>query len=129
MLGEQHDFEAGECFLAYIYYDDKSGGKARPVVLLRDEEDDTFLACKVTSQGGNRLNKKYGYIIKDWEEVGLEKPSIIKCNTSDMRKIDEVAFYKKIGDLTSRDVKGFLVKQLKIRQMERRKERSNEYER
>src|SRR5690625_7887226 len=100
MLGEQHDFEAGECFLAYIYYDDKSGGKARPGVLLRDEEDDTFLACKVTGQGGNRLNKKDGYVIKDRAEVGLDKASLVKCTSSDLRNMEEVAFYQGIGYLT-----------------------------
>ncbi len=76
----------------------------------------------------NKLNQKYGYKIKDWKAAGLDKPSIIKCNTQDVYKLQEpIHLFKKIGKLTTRDLEGLLVKHIKVRFFEYRKRKENEY--
>lgn len=126
-------YQSGECFLAYVNFNEKKGGKVRPVVLIYDNEENQFYAFSVTSQINKPKNQKYGYIVKDWKEAGLDKPSIIKCNKEDMYKAKKpFQLIKKIGNLTIRDLEGFLIKQIKIRFMENQRisrKKQNEYER
>lgn len=126
-------YQSGECFLAYVNFNEKKGGKVRPVVLIHDKEENQFFACSVTSQINKPKNQKYGYIVKDWKEAGLDRPSIIKCNKEDMYKVKKpFQLIKKIGNLTIRDLEGFLIKQIKVRFMENQRisrRKQNEYER
>lgn len=131
MAERSYQYQAGECFLAYISFANTTGGKVRPVVLIHDKEENQFFVCTVTSQVDKPKNKKYGYVVVDWKEAGLDKPSIIKCNKDDMYLLKEpYQLIEKIGTLTHKDLSGLLVKQIKVRLLEneKQKQRRNDFE-
>lgn len=117
------DYQDGECFLANVLYEDGTGKKKRPVVLLHNEEDHTFYACKATGNVTKPKNQRYGYEVKDWVDAGLHQPSIIKCNQHEIYEVELEQFREKIGQLSHRDLRGLLTKQIKVRLLEKEKER------
>jgi hypothetical protein len=125
------DVDIGQVFLAFVKFSDQQNGqgKLRPVVAFKDPEDDRLYAFKVTSRIDNKINHKYGYLMMDWKEAGLHKPSIIKCNRENVYDIEPMNIMKKLGNITERDLTGLLIKTIKVRQMEYRKNLSNEFER
>ncbi|MEC1177248.1 type II toxin-antitoxin system PemK/MazF family toxin [Metasolibacillus meyeri] len=125
-------YSTGEVFYAYFRFDEGGEkGKHRPIVAMRNEEDETWKALKVTSRIAKKINHKYGYLLKHWEEVGLERPSIVKCNREDIIDIDPQNIVKKLGDLSEADLKGLFVKLLKVKDIEYRRDQQkiNEIER
>lgn len=120
------DLTDGEVFYAYVEHIENDGqGKTRPVLALKDPETDGWLVLKITSRIDKKLNHKYGYMLSDWEKCGLDKPSIVKCNREDIRDIQPDNITKKIGELTTRDLKGLLVKFIKVREIEFRRDLRN----
>lgn len=120
-------YQDGECFLAYVQFENGIGGKKRPVVLLHDQEDHTFYACKVTGKVNKPKNQRYGYEVKDWVDAGLHQPSIIKCNKHEIYEVEPEQLRDKIGQLSHRDLHGLLTKQIKVRMLEKEKERVLEH--
>lgn len=117
-------FNEGDVFYAYVrYVDDEKKGKERPIVAIKSEEDDNWKAFKITSQIDKKINHKYGYLMEDWEHTGLTKPSIIKCNREDVYDIEPENIIQKIGDLTERDLKGLLIKTIRVREIEYRRDK------
>ncbi|MCT6922831.1 type II toxin-antitoxin system PemK/MazF family toxin [Metasolibacillus sp.] len=131
-LQENDTYQDGDIFYAYVHFaEDVEQGKERPIVAMKDQDTDTWKAFKITSQIGKKLNHKYGYLMEDWAESGLTKPSIIKCDRESIYNIDPNNIIKKIGDLTEQDLKGLLMKIVTVREIEYRRERQkiNEAER
>lgn len=128
---KNHDLKNGDVYIGFVRYaedinnDKNPKGKVRPVVIFEDPVENKLFACKVSTQIDKPTEKKFGYIIKDWKEAGLKKPSIIACNRENVREIDKTAIYKNIGSLSDRDIKGLLVKYVSIaaREVERENER------
>lgn len=55
-------------------YEGKHGYKYRPVIVVGVREDGT-LAMMVTS-ATNKLHLEHDYLLQDWKQAGLNKPSI-----------------------------------------------------
>lgn len=116
------EIEVGEVFFAYVrFYQDEERGKERPVVAFKDPEDDSWKAFKVTGRIEKKLNHKYGYLLADWKEAGLQRPSIVKCNREDIVDIYPEDITKRLGRLTEQDLKGLFMKHLKVRDIEYRR--------
>lgn len=121
---EEIQFNDGDIFYAYVrFYEDEKNGKERPIVAMKNEEDDTWKAFKITSRIEKKMNHKYGYLMEDWEQSGLTKPSIIKCDREGTFDIEPDKIIRKIGDLTERDLRGLLIKTIKVREIEYRREK------
>lgn len=128
---KNRDLKNGDVYIAFVRYaedidnDKNPKGKVRPVVIFEVPGEERLFACKVSSQINKPTEKKFGYMIQDWKEAGLLKPSIISCNSENVREIDKTAIYKYIGSLSDRDIKGLLVKYVSIaaREVERENDR------
>lgn len=121
---DPEELRGGEVFFAFMRYnDDKARGKLRPIVAIKDPEDETWRALKVTSRLDKKLNHKYGYLLTDWKEAGLSEPSIVKCNREDIQELDPRNIRNRRGELTRRDMAGLLSKLLRVREIEYRRER------
>ena len=79
-----------------------SGYKYRPVIVVGTREDGS-LVMMVTG-AANRLSLPHDYLIRDWEEAGLEKPSIARAD----RIVEIPAGYLgtagRIGKLSDSDI-------------------------
>lgn len=118
----------GQVFLAYMRYRDKKGGKERPIIALKDPEEENWLAFLVTSRIDKKVNHKYGYLVEDWKEAGFNKPSIIKCNREDIHELKHNNIFRKVGELSNRDLKGLLIKMAQVRRREYRRDIKKENE-
>ncbi|WP_317635976.1 type II toxin-antitoxin system PemK/MazF family toxin [Xylocopilactobacillus apicola] len=67
--------------MAYLKYDDITGGKTRPVLYI-EQADGYHYVYKITSKFSNKslqIRPKH-YEINDWKQSGLKKGSWIDCN-------------------------------------------------
>lgn len=88
-----------EIWWAYVAFDDGSGGKERPVLIL---EDGTIyvIALMITSHEQRNI---YGeYDITKWQSAGLTKPSTIRITKK--LKLEETDLIRKMGDLQPFDI-------------------------
>ena len=67
-----------EIWHARFDFSEGKGYKYRPVIVV-DTCDDGSLVMMVTS-AGNKLHLEHDYLIRDWQEAGLEKPSIARAD-------------------------------------------------
>lgn len=98
----------GNVFLAYLKYDDLTGGKTRPVLYI-EQADGYYYVYKITSKFQNkssRIRAKY-YKINDWQQSGLKKESWIDCNKRYKLPMQR-AKLRHIGQLTKLDLKRLL---------------------
>jgi len=98
-----------DIYLAYMVYDDGTGGKERPVLIM-DLEDDLAAVYNVTSQYESKsefIRSKY-YPIKDWQQAGLGKQSYV--DTVKARYLPQKSLDSKtpIGTLTDEDKIGLI---------------------
>lgn len=125
---KESELKNGDVYIAFVRYaedinkDEEPKGKVRPVVIFEDPAENKLFACKISSRIDKPIEKKFGYIIKDWKEAGLKKPSIIACNRENIREIDKTAIHRYIGRLTERDIKGMLIKHIRVAELEYSKE-------
>lgn len=106
----------GEIYDAFFRYDDGTGGKYRPVLVMEvDSGLFVAVAIKVTTS-----QPKKGYtdpihtsrlLIKDWKAAGLSKVSYAQCSTFGLFKYVELKRY--IGRLTSSDFQNIYNEYLK----------------
>lgn len=83
---------------ASVRYEDSETVKPRPVIFI---DANSYTILQLSSK-----TEREGYIIKDWKEAGLEKPSVIRTDRRVILKETDVKSY--IGVLTERDLLGFL---------------------
>lgn len=127
-MTNENELENGEVYIGFVRYiedidnDINPKGKLRPVVIFQDPEENQLFACKVSSRIDKPLERKNGYIIQDWQETGLKKPSIVACNKENIREIVKTDVHDYVGRLTDRDIKGMLVKRIKMSKLEYKKE-------
>lgn len=127
-MTKENELENGEVYIGFVRYvedidnDINPKGKLRPVVIFQDPEENQLFACKVSGRIDKPFERKNGYIIQDWEEAGLKKPSIVACNKENIREIVKTDIQDYVGRLTDRDIKGMLVKRIKMSKLEYKKE-------
>lgn len=96
----------GEIYEAFFQYDDGTGGKYRPVLVVETDSGlFVAVAIKVTT---SKPNAKYTHHIhksrieiKDWKTAGLRDPSWAQCSTFEVFKFVQLKKY--IGRLTPDD--------------------------
>ena len=91
-----------DVYLAPFKFEDTNQTKIRPVVEV-DNDKYCILCVKITSQ-----NKSYyttqDYALKDWQQAGLQKPSVVRTAKVDV--IDKPNLIKYIGHLSEQDIQG-----------------------
>jgi hypothetical protein len=87
-----------EIWLAYVPYDQKRGGKPRPVIVI-DARDGEFTAIELTSQPPKYEGE---FILAGWQAAGLERVSTVKVYR--FAHIYEEDFKFKIGDVALGDI-------------------------
>ena len=80
------------------HHEDSDTVKPHPVIFI---DANSYTILQLSSK-----TEPEGYIIKDWKEAGLEKPSVIRTDRRVILKESDVKSY--IGVLTERDLLGFL---------------------
>lgn len=121
--------ENGECFTARLAYKNENGksvafpdenGGSRPVVILKAtfQDKEIYYAHNVTSKVDNFFNKRNGYLVKDFEEAGFNKPSIIKCDSNNSFVIEPSKLKGPFGKLTGNDLESFVDRLNLVRQRE-----------
>lgn len=102
-MTNENELENGEVYIGFVRYiedidnDINTKGKLRPVVIFQDPEENQLFACKVSSRIDKPLERKNGYIIQDWQETGLKKPSIVACNKENIREIVKTDVHDYVG--------------------------------
>jgi len=92
-------FEQGEVVLLKYLYSDYSNGKQRPVIVLKDTNDNDVIVAKITSQ---IKNSSFDFEIITWKKTGLLKPSIVRCHK--IITVDSSIIKMKMGKLIKADL-------------------------
>lgn len=90
-----------EVWHARFNFDGKRGYKYRPVIVVGVRENGS-LVMMVTS-ATNKLQLKHDYLLQDWREAGLDKPSIARADRIAEIPPSYVGTVGKIGSLSTRD--------------------------
>lgn len=95
---------AESLYWAYVKFINKKGGKKRPILLLRQTQND-YIVLRISSKYKNKpkfIQKKY-IKIQDWKESRLPKPSWIDTYQTYALPIEQTKL-EHIGHLTSKDL-------------------------
>jgi hypothetical protein len=96
---------ARKLYWAYVSFADHTGGKERPVLYVR-QNDEFYYVYRLTSKYATKspeIQKQY-FEILDWREAGLEEPTWI--DRGRVNKLPKATTrLGHIGELSSRDVK------------------------
>jgi len=91
-----------DIYIAFISWG--SGGKSRPVLILV-ENTDSPTVFSITSQYESKsevIRARY-FVINDWEQAGLDKPSYIDTNNTITLPLTAIDNKNPIGKLTVSD--------------------------
>lgn len=91
-----------EIWYARFNHDGRHGYKYRPVIVVSIREDRS-LVMMVTSSA-NKLHLEHDYLISDWEQAGLAKPSIARADRIAEIPAGYLGSAGKNGDLSRRDI-------------------------
>lgn len=94
--------EEREIVLACVEYQDSSGGKKRPAIVLSVNSEEVYV-YQITSKFEDKspYYQKAYFEIKDWGEANLDKPSWI--DTSEYYILSNKFVFKVIGNLSRND--------------------------
>lgn len=87
-----------EIYWADVKFEETNGSKIRPIVILNDNVA-FVVGLGVTSSSPRPESKDY--VIKDWEQAGLDHQSTIRVDRS--VRINKDSVFEKIGELSKRD--------------------------
>ena len=87
---------------ARFYYDGNNGYKYRPVLVVSVSNNGT-LVMMITS-ATNKLSLEHDYHLQDWQNAGLKKPSIARCDRVAEIPAGYLGSAGKIGHLSERDI-------------------------
>lgn len=90
-------YKRWDIYYAYVKYKEIPGGKQRPIIVYNDNEM-FVVSIKVTSQAP----RPGDYVIQDWAEAGLSKPSVAQLN--EMVHIQKLDIKQRIGRLSDKDI-------------------------
>jgi hypothetical protein len=104
--------QPGDIYSVFFKYEDRSGGKTRPVLIV-DVENDIALgvAIKITSKGPKNPptpHDAYRIPIKHWKEAGLNKESWARCEKFKAFPLSAFKEERKIGEMHSDDFDSIL---------------------
>ena len=91
--------------MSFRYEDQPGKSKERPVVVgaISEQSAEIFLlAVKVTSHAP-RPEFPGEVALLDWQQAGLEKPSVVRCSKHLVVPIDVLLGQRKYGRLSNRD--------------------------
>ncbi|MFT4246342.1 MAG: hypothetical protein QM571_07550 [Micrococcaceae bacterium] len=90
----------------YVEFTNRSGGKRRPALAL-SYENQIITFYPITSKYANRSEriKAQYYPIKEWQSVGLTKPSYVDVGNELVSNISDVEVTR-IGSLSALDIIG-----------------------
>lgn len=91
-----------EVWHARFDFSDGKGYKYRPVIVV-GVRDDGSLVMMVTS-ATNKLHLKHDYPIRDWQEAGLDKPSIARVDRIAQIPAGYLGTAGRIGRLSDADI-------------------------
>lgn len=98
------DMERWEIWEADVPFEEKSGSKKRPVLIISDTEV-LVLSLKMTSHEPRYKSLEGEYEVMRWQEAGLKKPTVIQCSKE--LKLEKKCFTgKQYGRLTATDIIG-----------------------
>lgn len=125
-------YQNGDVYIAFVNFvedaqKDNAKGKVRPVVIFEDPEEGKLYACKVSSQVDKPIKKRLGYVMQDWQEAGFKAPSVIACDAENIHEINSLSITKKVGQLTEHDLRGLLIKHIKVLTMEHQRQKNREH--
>ena len=96
-----------DLFIAHIAWG--SSGKLRPVLIIGQQEE-IMSVFNITTQyeGKSEVVRSKYFLITDWKQAGLDKPSYVDTNT--VRDLPKAAWDGKtaIGKLTESDTQGLI---------------------
>lgn len=90
-----------EVWHARFNYEEGKGYKYRPVIVVGVKPDGS-LVMMVTSVG-NKLQLAHDYVLRDWRQAGLDKPSIARADRIARIPPDYIGTAGRIGRLSQRD--------------------------
>ncbi len=91
-----------EVWHARFNFEEGKGYKYRPVIVVGVHFDGS-LVMMVTSVG-NKLQLPHDYVLQDWRQAGLDKPSIARADRIASIPPDYIGTAGRIGRLSQRDV-------------------------
>lgn len=90
-----------EVWHARFNFEGKKGYKYRPVIVLAVSGSGSIVM--VVTSASNKLHLEHDYCLQDWEEAGLDKPSIARADRIAEIPPSYVGTAGKIGRLSMRD--------------------------
>ena len=96
-----------EIYIAPVPFDDQSGTKIRPALLLA-RGSEVIKVYKITSQYASKSKniQSFYYPIQDWESAGISKVSYVDIHQNYGIPIKNFVGQRPIGKLSSTDVVG-----------------------
>lgn len=100
-----------DIYWAYVKFDDKDGGKGRPVIIAEDNPDniEPIICYKCTTS----LGTKGVYQIEKWELAGLESRTAVILNKTIALTLKDFGNKKRKGTLRFCDIQK-IIKKLNI---------------
>lgn len=95
-----------EVWHARFNYEEGKGYKYRPVIVV-GIRDDGSLAMMVTS-ATNKLYLEHDYLLQDWKEAGLIKPSIARVDRIAEIPPNYLGTAGRLGHLSERDIQAIV---------------------
>lgn len=92
-------YSFGDILIINFPFSDGQGSKRRPVMVVKDTNDEDLLIAKITSQSYNTSYVK----ILDWKQAGLLSPSVIRIHK--IQTLHSSLIFGHIGRLTLSDLK------------------------
>ncbi|WP_312540725.1 type II toxin-antitoxin system PemK/MazF family toxin [Enterococcus sp.] len=98
--------KTNEIVTVYVGFAHKTGGKRRPILVLRDPKDRIeFFGITSQYESKSESIKRVYFPILDWDKAGLKKQSWIDVGTiRALNKDKKNIIYNKVGHLTNPDM-------------------------
>lgn len=94
------NYSFGDILIINFPFAEGTGSKRRPVLVLRDTDDEDILVCKIT---GKNYVSVFDSEIKEWKFSNLLSPSTIRVHK--IQTLRSTLIFGKIGQLHSTDKK------------------------
>ncbi len=104
-----------EVWRARFNFEEGKGYKYRPVVIVGKQLDQ--MEAMMVTGCGNKLSLPHDHVLIDWEEAGLDKPSIARADRIARLPLSYIGTSGRIGKLSESD-KSAISSQLKAKAAE-----------
>lgn len=90
----------GDVLIINFPFSDGKGSKRRPVLIIKETDDNDLLVAKITSQP---YNSEFDVAVTEWQKTGLLSASILRLHK--IQTIHSSLVFGQIGRLTLGDLK------------------------